>query len=98
MAQALTSSATAIGTFVVDPNIAITAKFLQRVAQINHVFDPATLPVVPKLAAHQQTYAFVFAQQGKALATSLNDAKENHIRQAGHLLIQLQAKQGKIYY
>ena len=94
----MSPSATALATFVVDPNNAITANALQRVAQINQVFDPATLPVVPKLAAHQQVYAFVYAQQGKALATILNDAKENHIRQGEHLLIQLQAKQGKIYY
>ena len=97
MSPAATRSATALATFVVDPNNAITANALQRVAQINQVFDPATLPVVPKLAAHQQVYAFVYAQQGKAIATTLHAANEDHVRQAEQLLIHLQAEQG-VYY
>ena len=59
--------------------------------------DPATLPKVPGLAQHQQAEALVYAQQGKAPATTLHIANEDRVKQAEQLLIQLQAEQG-VYY
>ena len=99
---AITGPKGAIGAtaIAINPNKAIAANAYQRVAQIaqiNQAVAPATLPKVPGLAQHQQAEALVYAQQGKAPATTLHIANEDRVKQAEQLLIQLQAEQG-VYY
>ena len=95
MFPAATSSATALATFVVDPNNAITANALQKVAQINQVFDPVTTLVV---TSRQIVLSTLSRARFSPPPSTLHNANANRVRQAEQLLIHLQAKQGTIYY